>query len=144
MKDYFNEHEKAQHLILMSSIHTCNLLLTSKHLTDEERESLNIAVKYIDKFSSSVCKRFGKSYLRKLQNTMKSNKIRLVGKYEKAIDAVSECVIEDMMPMINKYRSWQCLTCEKKDPRRCFIYNACTTCGIAASTDNDEDCPFKL
>lgn len=142
MKDYFNAEERTKHIILMSCAHIAKTLSNSPALTEAEKRSLKCVANNMDKFNDSIFSRFGEAYRRKLEGVMKCNKLSLVGKYEKAIEAVDQCVVDDMMLMIDKFRSWECLTCEREDYNKCFIYNACLTCNVDVS--NEGGCPFKL
>lgn len=143
MKNYFNQEERIRHLIIMSAIEISKTLTNSKALSPDEKKYLKLVNTYLSKFNDSIFERFGEAYRRKLQGLMECNKLSLVGKYEKSINAVNQCVTDDMMPLIKSVRSWKCLTCERNDHLNCFIYNACITCDVEATGDGEE-CPFKM
>ena len=78
MKNYFNQYEASNHLILMSAMITTKNFIDGDCITDEERKTLKKVLKLVDEFSASVFERLGDGYKRSLINKCKLNTIRVV------------------------------------------------------------------
>jgi hypothetical protein len=142
MKNIFNQYERAQHIILIGMQEQLKKMQNCDAITEEEKTYLKYAATYLTKFNDSVIERFGDSYSRKIYNTMQSNDLRLVGKYESYNECVGQCVVDDVKPCIDQLQMMNCFGCEKCDYKKCAVYNLCITCDIDGN--NDEGCPFKL
>ena len=57
MKNYFNQYEASNHLILMSAMITTKNFIDGDCITDEERKMLKKVLKLVDEFSASVFER---------------------------------------------------------------------------------------
>ena len=73
MKNYFNQYEASNHLILMSAMITTKNFIDGDCITDEERKMLKKVLKLVDEFSASVFERLGDGYKRSLINKCKLN-----------------------------------------------------------------------
>lgn len=142
MKNYFISEERTRHIILLAMQEVAEDFGKSDALTDDERKYIKTATTYIKKFNASVYDRFGDPYKRKIENTMKRNDLKLVGKYAPSRDCISEAAQEDLIPMIREIQSIYCMDCEKNDHKACAMYAMCTSCGIDGG--DTDDCPYKI
>lgn len=141
MKNYFNEKERTNHIILMCMEYTAKEFLTSNALSEEEKNSLENIVKLCNNINESLFERFGEAYRRKIQGTLKNNTLRLVGKYAPYNECISYCASEDIEPKVKDLMLFHCIDCGKCDYKNCAIYSMALTCGINGSCDNG--CPYK-
>lgn len=147
MRNYFNAEERTRHIITLAMQETIAEFKNSTALTAEEKRYLNTALTNIQKFNVSVYERFGKSYMRKVENTMRDNDLRLIGKGAKYTECISHAAEEDLLPTINDLRMLNCLDCEKCDYKNCAIYAICTACDINVEenlTKEKGGCPFGI
>lgn len=142
MKEYFNAEEKSQHLILCCCQEVANKFSHSSALTEEEQNLLKKIYDTCKELNSSIFNRLGDSYCRKVVNTMKSNKLRLVGKYEAVQEAISCCATEDIKPNIESLQCFNCFGCKKEKFTDCAIYNMSIACDIDGQNENG--CPYSF
>ena len=141
MKNYFNSEERFEHIAILAMQEEAEKFSTCEALTATESEVLIRAVDLLKKFNSSVIRRFGEPYERKIFATMKSNNLKLVGKYEPFRDCVSDIVAEDLKKELNELRAFNCIDCKKKF-KECPLYAACLTAEVKQE-DNGE-CPYEV
>ena len=65
MRDYLNTVERHTHLFMLMVKENAEDLLKSDGFTEEEKKALKKTCEWIDKFSISLFKRFGKPFERK-------------------------------------------------------------------------------
>lgn len=142
MKNYFNSEERTRHIILLAAQETADELSESEALTPEERKKLKTATTLLKKFTSSVCERFGEPYKRKIENTMRANNLKLVGKYAEVCECISHAANEDLEPTVKEMQFMHCVECDKKNFKDCAMYAMCIACDI----DGEETggCPFAV
>ena len=146
MKEYFNENERKNHLIITCCQTAIDEMLKTNAPTDEERKALKTAMKKLEEFSISVYARLGDAYRRKILRTNQCNVVRLVGRYAPMENAVSHCAVEDIAPCFERLRMLTCFGCTKfKDHnavKDCAVYNL----GVAVdATGKDDDvCPYNM
>lgn len=114
----------------------------SDALTDDERKYIKTATTYIKKFNASIYERFGEPYERKIENTMKMNDLRLVGKFAHTQDCVTEAAAEDLLPTVRQIQAMYCLDCERDNHKACAMYAMCISCGIDGG--DTDGCPYKI
>lgn len=142
MKNYFNEKERTNHIILMCMEYTAREFANSNALSLEEKKAVNKIVEWCGKLNESVFERFGDAYKRKIEGTLKNNTLRLVGKYGAYTDCISYCASEDIEPKVKDLMCLHCLGCEKSDYKDCAMYSMAVTCGIVG--EDTDGCPYLL
>lgn len=142
MKNYFNERERTNHIILMCTEYNVKEFAESNALTDNEKRILNKISKLANEFNSSVFDRFGEPYKRKIVGTLNCNNLRLVGKYTPVADCISYCASEDIEPKVKELIAINCMGCEKCNYKDCAIYSMAVTCGINGSSESG--CPYLM
>ena len=142
MKNYFNEKERTNHIIVMCMQHIAKEFSSSNALTESEKKALCKIAEWCEKLNESVFERFGTAYRRKIQGTLTNNTLRLVGKYGAYTDCISYCASEDIEPKVKDLMSLHCLGCEKCDYKDCSMYSMAVTCGIVG--EDTDGCPYKL
>lgn len=143
MNNFFDKHEQADHLAILACQGKSQRLLTSKALTEEERDCLEQVEAWCDLFSKSVFKRFGLPYQRKLLRTLDSNDLLLVGKNEPIKQSISMAAQEDLAPLITKVQSDYCFKCKgDKNHLECAMYACAVTLGIEATPSENNCCPY--
>jgi hypothetical protein len=143
VKNYINAQDRTRHIIILAMQETINDLANCDALSEEEKKALKTAYKNIIKFNKLMFERFGEAYQRKIETTMQSNTLRLVGKYEKVNECVSHSAVEDLEKAIKELQMFNCLDCTKCDYVNCGTY----ACLIACDVDGEEfenGCPFRL
>lgn len=142
MKNYFNERERTNHIILMCTEYNVKEFAESNALTDTEKRILNKISKLATEFNNSVFERFGEPYKRKIVGTLNNNSLRLVGKYTPVADCISYCASEDIEPKVKDLIGLYCMGCEKCNYKDCSIYAMAVACGIVGS--DTDGCPYKM
>lgn len=140
MRNYFNAKEKTSHIIIMAMQHIVEEMTSCGAVTEQEKKWLNKCAELIEKFNDSAFERFGDSYRRKIKNTLDINTLKLVSKFGKQAEAISECATEDLVPCINALMV-ECVGCEKCDYKNCAIYNIGVACDINGHTQSG--CPYR-
>lgn len=151
MRDYLKTIERHTHLFMLMVAEDAKDMLKSDGFTEEEKKDLRKACEWIDKFSISLFKRFGKPFERKQLNTIRDNKISIVGKFAPTQQAISHCAQEDLMPCFDDYRMLKCFNCKKCQDREQFTNCSVYAMGIAVDYLDDENakvkesgCPFSM
>ena len=80
MKNYFNQYEASNHLIIMTAMLSVKNFIDGDCITEEERKMLKKVLKLVDEFSASVFERLGDGYKRSLVNKGKLNTIKIVSR----------------------------------------------------------------
>ena len=142
MKNYFNEKERTNHIILMCMEYTAREFANSSALTEEEKKALNKIAEWCGKLNESVFERFGDAYRRKIQGTLTNNTLRLVSKYGAYTDCISYCASEDIEPKVKDLMSLHCLGCDKCDYKNCAMYSMAVACGIVG--EDTDGCPYNM
>ena len=143
MKTYINAQDRTRHIIVMAMQETINDLAKSDALTDEERKALSVAYKNIIKFNKLIFERYGEAYKRKIENTMRANELKLVGKYAHVNECVSYSAVEDLNKALKDLQMFNCLDCDKCDFTNCGTYACLIACDIDG-TECEDGCPFRL
>lgn len=141
MRSYFNAKERTTNIIIMAMKYILEEMAESSGITEEEKKWLDKATQLVDNFNNSVCDRFGDSYRRKIANTIAINDVKLVSKFGKQAEAISECATDDIYPCVDKLRDIECCNCTKCNFKDCAIYNLCISCDVFG--DNQNGCPYK-
>lgn len=142
MKNYFNERERTNHIIIMCMEHTANEFANSTALTEEETKCLQEIADSCAKLNESIFERFGNAYRRKIQGTLQNNTLRLVSKYGAYNECISYCASEDIEPKVKDLMSLHCLGCDKCEYKNCAMYSMAVACGIVGQDTNG--CPYNL
>ena len=142
MKNYFNEKERTNHIIVMCMEHIARDFANSNALTENERNALLKISENCEKLNESVFDRFGEAYKRKVYGTLQNNTLRRVGKYGSFNNCISYCASEDIQPKVKSLMCLHCLGCKKEDYKNCAIYSMAVTCGIVG--DTNEGCPYNM
>jgi hypothetical protein len=122
--------------------YTAREFANSSALSLEEKKALHKIAEWCDKLNKSLFERFGDAYRRKINGTLQSNALRLVGKYSAYQDCISHCASEDIEPKVKDLMCLHCLGCEKCDYKNCAMYSMAVACGIVGS--DTDGCPYKL
>lgn len=141
MKNYFNEKERTNHIIIMCMEYVCEEFCESNALSIEEKKCLKKISEYCNKLNNSIFARFGTPYRRKIEGTLQSNTLRLVGKYSAYNECISHCASEDIEPKVRDMMLMHCINCKKQDFKNCAMYAMCVTCGINGK--DTDGCPYK-
>ena len=142
MKNYFSSEERTRHIILLAAQETAEALSKSSAITANERKDLKTATTLLKKFTSSVCERFGVPYQRKIENTMRANNLKLVGKFAPEEECISYAAAEDLEPTVRTIQFMHCVECEKTCFKDCAMYAMCVSCGIDGEDTNG--CPYRV
>lgn len=142
MKTYFNAADRTRHIILLAMQTTCEEMSKSPTLTGEERRHITKAFNEVEAFNRSLFERMGEPYANKIQRTMESNALRLVGKYSSYTEAISNAAAQDLEPAINDLRTIHCLDCERCDFTKCGVYAISVACDIKG--EDTDGCPYKI
>jgi hypothetical protein len=143
MKNYFNQKERTNHIILLAMGQVVENLIESTALTKEEMQALKLTKKHIDNFHKLVFERFGLPYKKKIENTMQVNKLGLYSKYGQEKNCISYCASEDVYKMGKFLRNLQCFDCEKCNHLDCGVY--AMLCAVESDTNEEESgCPYKF
>ena len=143
MKNLFNEREKANHIILLAMEKPLNELLSGNALTFQEKIALTKSLNGIRDFHKLVFQRFGEPYKKKIEATMKLNKLGLYSKEEEEKKCISYCASEDVFAMGKLLRSLQCCDCEKCNHLDCGIY--AMLCAVDSEVNEEENgCPYRF
>lgn len=141
MKNYFNEKERTNHIILMCMEYVAQEFESSNALSEEEKKQLKNISKCCKKLNESVFERFGDCYRRKIDGTLKSNTLRLVGNYSAYNECVSHCASEDIEPKVKDLMLFNCINCKQENYKDCAMYAMGVTCGILGK--DTDGCPYK-
>ena len=142
MKNYLNAEERTRHIILLAMQESAEDFMKSQALTPKEKQMLAKINEWCVKFNASIFDRFGEVYARKIKQTMQANTLRLVGKYNENIHAISNIATEDLRLLLDEVHAFKCLDCDKTNFKDCAVYNICVACDVEPN-GNSAGCPFK-
>jgi hypothetical protein len=148
MKNYFNQYEASNHLILMTAMLPTKNFIDGDCITTEERKMLKKVLKLVDEFSASVFERLGDGYKRSIVNKGRLNSLKLVSRdvhYKNNTDMADFIDSETLFDMIDLSASIDCEGCNKSETE-------CLKCGwykiksyLHHQGENKENglCPFR-
>lgn len=142
MKTYFNAADRTRHIILLAMQTVCKEMSESPTLTGEERRHITKAFNEVSAFNGSLFECMGNPYRNKIERTMESNDLRLVGKYSSFTKAISDVAAQDLDPAINDLRAIHCFDCERCDYTKCGVYAISVACDIKG--EDTDGCPYKI
>lgn len=146
MKNYFNQYEASNHLILMSAMIITKNFIDDDCIADEERKILKKVIKLIDEFSASVFERLGDGYKRSIINKARLNTLRVVSRN---VHHVNNADMEDFIDsetlheIIDQSADLDCCGCERTDCKQCGIYKIKSYLHYDGISDNTNLCPFR-
>ena len=147
MKNYFNQYEASNHLILMTAMLPTKNFIDGDCITEEERKMLKKVLKLVDEFSASVFERLGDGYKRSLINKCKLNTLRVVSRNVHHINfnADMEDFIdnETLTDIIDQTADIDCSGCKRNDCKNCGIYKIKSYLHYEGKSDNTDLCPFR-
>jgi hypothetical protein len=146
MKNYFNQYEASNHLILMTAMLPTKNFIDGSCITEEERKMLKKVMKLVSDFSESVFERLGDGYKRSLINKAERNTIRIVSKN---VHHINNTDMEDFIDsetlheIIDQTADLDCCGCKKTDCKQCGIYKIKSYLHYKGESDNTDLCPFR-
>ena len=146
MKNYFNQYEASNHLILMTAMLSVKNFIDGACITEEERKMLKKVMSLVDDFSTSVFERLGDGYKRSLKNKAERNTLRVVSRNVHHINnADMEDFIdnETLTEIIDQTADIDCSGCKRTDCKNCGIYKIKSYLHYKGESDNTELCPFR-
>lgn len=146
MKNYFNQYEASNHLILMTAMLSAKNLVDGDCITDKERTMLKKAIKIVSDFSESTFERLGDGYKRSLRNKASMNTLRVVSRNVHHINnADMEDFIdnETLTEIIDQTADLDCAGCKKTNCKQCGIYKIKSYLHYDGKSDNTDLCPFR-
>lgn len=146
MKNYFNQHDASNHLILMVSQAVTNNLIDANCVTEEERKILKKISKLVNDFNDSVFERLGDGYRRSLRNKADLNTIRVVSRnvhHQNNIDMEDFIDSETLRDLVSQGTDLDCSGCEKTDCKRCAIYKIKSYLQYEGISDETDLCPYR-
>jgi hypothetical protein len=146
MKNYFNQYEASNHLIILTSMVASENLINGDCLTKGEREKLKKAICLVTDFSKSVFDRLGDGYKRSLCNKSRLNTIRVVSKnvhHKNNPDMEDFIDNETLTSIIDQTADIDCSECKREDCKNCGIYKIKSYLHYEGKSDNTNLCPFR-
>jgi hypothetical protein len=148
MKNYFNNYEASNHLILMTAMLTVENFIEGNCITNEEKKLLKKAIKSVSDFSESVYARLGDGYKRSLKNKALLNTLKLVSRNVHHInntDMEDFIDSETLLDMIELSAGLDCEGCNKTESEclRCGWYKVKSYLHHKGENKNDGLCPFR-
>lgn len=146
MKNYFNQNEASNHLILMTAMVSNQNLIEGNSITEAERKMLKKAMKFISDFSESVFDRLGDGYKRSLKNKAGLNTIRIVSRnvhHKNNADMEDFIDNETLREIIDQTADIDCCGCNRIDCKNCGIYKIKSYLHYDGISDDTELCPFR-
>lgn len=146
MKNYFNQYEASNHLILMTAMLPTKNFIDGDCITQEERKMLKKVLKLVSDFSESVFERLGDGYKRSLINKAERNTIRIVSKN---VHHINNTDMEDFIDsetlheIIDQSADLDCGGCDRTDCKNCGIYKIKSYLHYDGISDNTDLCPFR-
>jgi Fe-S-cluster containining protein len=146
MKNYFNQYEASNHLILMTAMLPTKNFIDGDCITEEERKMLKKVMKLVSDFSESVFERLGDGYKRSLINKAERNTIRIVSKN---VHHINNTDMEDFIDsetlheIIDQSADLDCAGCNRTDCKNCGIYKIKSYLHYDGISDNTDLCPFR-
>ena len=146
MKNYFNQYEASNRLIIMTAMLSVKNLIDGDCITEEERKMLKKTMKLVDEFSASVFERLGDGYKRSLVNKGKLNTLRVVSRnvhHQNNADMEDFIDNETLTEIIDQTADLDCCGCDRTDCKQCGIYKIKSYLHYKGESDNTNLCPFR-
>lgn len=146
MKNYFNQYEAVNHLLMMTAMVSVKNFIDGDCITEQERKTLIKINKLVDEFSASVFERLGDGYKRSLKNKAKLNTMRLVSRdvnNKNNVDMADVIDNETLTAIIDQTADFDCCGCERTDCKQCGIYKIKSYLHYKGESDNTDLCPFR-
>ena len=146
MKNYFNQYEASNHLILMSGMLPAQNFVEGNCITEEERKILKRVIKGVDEFSQSVFNRLGEGYKNSLVNKARMNQIKIVSRdvnHRNNVD-MADYIDDSTLRELLKDKDIDCSLCDRTDCLRCGIYKIKSYLHYEGKKDNGDFCPFRI
>lgn len=146
MKNYFNQNEASNHLILMTAMVANQNLINGNSITDAERKMLKKAMKLISDFSESVFDRLGDGYKKSLKNKASLNTIRIVSRnvhHKNNADMEDFIDGDTLREIVNQTADIDCSGCDRKNCKNCGIYKIKSYLHYDGISDDTDSCPFR-
>lgn len=146
MKNYFNQYEASNHLIIMTAMLSVQNLMEGNCITEEEHKMLKKVLKFVDEFSASVFERLGDGYKRSLRNKAKLNTLRVVSRnvhFKTNADMEDFIDNQTLHEIIDQTADIDCSGCERSNCKNCGIYKIKSYLHYKGESDNTDLCPFR-
>ena len=148
MKNYFNQYEASNHLIMMTAMLSVKNFIDGDCITEEERKMLKKTMKLVSDFSESVFERLGDGYKRSLKNKASLNTLRVVSRnvhHQNNVDMADFIDNETLYDMIDLSASIDCEGCNKTETEclKCGWYKVKSYLHHKGENKNDGLCPFR-
>lgn len=146
MKNYFNQYEASNHLILMTAMIPTKNFIDGDCITEEERKMLKKVLKLVDEFTASVFERLGDGYKRSIINKGKLNTLRVVSRnvhHQNNADMEDFIDNETLTEIIDQTADLDCSGCKRTDCKQCGIYKIKSYLHYDGISDNTDLCPFR-
>lgn len=148
MKNYFNQYEASNHLIMMTAMLPTKNFIDGNCITDEERKMLKKVLKLVDEFSASVFERLGDGYKRSIINKGKLNTLKLVSRnvhHRNNADMEDFIDGETLTDMVDLSSGVDCSLCNlnEKECLNCGWYKVKSYLHHKGENNNDGLCPFR-
>ena len=146
MKNYFNNYEASNHLILMTAMLPTQNFIEGNCITDEERKILKKVMKLVDEFSASVFERLGDGYKRSLINKGRLNGLKLVSRdihHKNNSDMADFIDAQTLRELVDKSADIDCAGCERTDCLTCAWYKIKSYLNHEGKRDETDMCPFR-
>lgn len=147
MKNYFNQYEASNHLIIMTAMLSVKNLIDGDSITAEEKRILKSVIDKVGKFSDSVFARLGDGYIRSLKHKAELNTLKLVSRnvhHKNNVDMEDFIDSETLHEIINTGADIDCHNCNRTDCKNCGIYRIKSYLHYDGKSDNTDLCPFRL
>jgi hypothetical protein len=146
MKNYFNQYEASNHLIIMTAMLAVKNFIDGDCITEEERKMLKKVLKLVDDFSENVFARLGDGYKRSLRNKATLNTLRIVSRnihHRNNADMEDFIDSETLHEIIDQTADIDCCGCERSNCKNCGIYKIKSYLHYDGTSDNTDLCPFR-
>lgn len=146
MKNYFNQYESSNHLIVMTAMLSVKNFIDGDCITDKERKMLQKVINLVDDFSTSVFERLGDGYKRSLKNKASLNTLKLVSRnvhHQNNVDMEDFIDNETLHEIIDQTADIDCCGCDKSNCKSCGIYKIKSYLHYKGESDNTDLCPFR-
>ena len=148
MKNYFNQYEASNHLILMTAMLCTQNLIDGDCITEKERKTLKKVISLVDDFSASVFERLGDGYKRSLINKGRLNTLKLVSRnvhHKNNADMEDFIDNETLTDMVDLSASLDCQTCNltEKECLSCGWYKVKSYLHHKGENQDNGLCPFR-
>ena len=146
MKNYFNQYEASNHLIMMTAMISVKNFIDGDCITEKERKMLKKVMSLVDDFSASVFERVGDGYKRSLVNKAKLNTLRVVSRnvhHQNNADMEDFIDNETLTAIIDQTADFDCCGCDREDCKQCGIYKIKSYLHYEGKNDDTNLCPFR-